>query len=420
MTISRHTALLIASVALVLSATGCIQRDRAADDRAAAASSVAAAKYDTSLIAHGATLSAIGDCNVCHTTEDGLSFAGGRRLSTPFGGIYATNITPHADTGIGRWTPRDFRRAMKEGIDPAGRQLYPAFPYDHYTHVTDDDVDAIFAYLMTRTPVRAETPPNDVIVPRPLVAGWKALYFRQGAIPRDPAQSDEWNRGRYLVDGLGHCGGCHTPRNVLGAEDAAQDLSGGTVDAWRAPALNERVAAPTPWTVEQMTTYLRTGFDEQHGIAAGPMAPVAHNLRAVDPADVRAISVYIVQRMGPRASAATHVADVTVRENRSGAATYDAACAGCHDRARRGIALDRSTTVTDISPGNLVRITLEGIAPASEDRGRIMPAFRGTFTDEQLVALVDYIRVHYGHMDTWPTTGAAVGAMQREAQEKKS
>ena len=172
-------------------------------------------------MALGARLAAIGNCNVCHTAPGGAPFAGGLALPTPFGTIQSTNITPDPATGIGRWSETAFVRAMREGVDREGRHLYPAFPYDHFTRVTDQDNRALYAYLMTRRPIQASPPPNDLRFPfdqRILLAGWKMLYLRQGPLAIETDRSPEWNRGRYLVEGLGHCGACHTPRDGLGAE----------------------------------------------------------------------------------------------------------------------------------------------------------------------------------------------------------
>src|SRR5688572_16502185 len=169
----------------------------------------ARASFDTALINRGASLAAIGDCVACHTAPGGKAYAGGYPLKTPFGTIHGTNITPDPETGIGRWSETAFLRAMREGVDREGRHLYPAFPYDHFTLLSDDELKALYAFVMTREPVRAETPANDVVFPlnaRMLLAGWKLLFFNQRAYQPEPAQGNDWNRGAYLVQGLGHCG----------------------------------------------------------------------------------------------------------------------------------------------------------------------------------------------------------------------
>jgi mono/diheme cytochrome c family protein len=261
----------------------------------------AAGSFDASLVDRGAALAAIGNCNVCHTNGGGEMFAGGLALPTPFGTIYSTNITPDPDTGIGRWSEAAFARAMREGVDREGHHLYPAFPYDHFTKVTDEDNRALYAYLMTRKPVRAETPPNELPFPinvRMVLAGWKLLFFKPGVYENDPAQSPEWNRGAYLAEGLGHCGACHTPRNLMGAEKKGDAYAGGEAEGWNAYALNSASPAPAAWTVDSLTHYLSTGYEAQHGVARGPMAPVTANMRLAAPPPISPPSWAMLRHKG--------------------------------------------------------------------------------------------------------------------------
>ena len=248
----------------------------------------------------GAALAMIGNCNTCHTKPDGASYAGGVPMQTPFGTIYSTNITPDPQSGIGRWSEEAFLRAMREGVRRDGAHLYPAFPYDHFTRVASDDLRAIYAFLMTREPVRAETPANALMFPlsvRALVAGWKMLFFKPGELRSNPVLSETLNRGASLVEGLAHCGSCHTPRNALGAERTDRYLGGGEAEGWHAPAAAS--TAPAPWTEEQLFTYLRKGFVEPHGVAAGPMREVANNLAHAPEQDVKAMAAYIGALIGP-------------------------------------------------------------------------------------------------------------------------
>src|ERR1700731_3731225 len=197
--------------------------------------------FDAALVKRGRDLAAIVNCSDCHTVRDGKSFAGGLPVPTPFGTIFSSNITPDPETGIGRWPEAAFRRAMRSGVDRAGRHLYPTFPYDHFTNVSDEDDQALYAYLMTRQPVRAAARANQLPFPldqRFVIAGWKLLFLRRGTYQPDSTRSAEWNRGAYLVEGLAHCGACHTPRNALGAERANGAFSGGDVDNWHAYAIN--------------------------------------------------------------------------------------------------------------------------------------------------------------------------------------
>lgn len=181
------------------------------------------------LVAKGAVLAAGGYCAECHTAKGGQPFAGGYAMATPFGVLYSTNITPDRETGIGTWSEAAFARAMQRGVARDGSLLFPAFPYDHFTKLPDTDVQALYAYFMTRAPVRALAHENTVPFPlnvRYLQAGWRLLFFRPGRFEADPGKSAEWNRGAYLAEGLSHCGSCHTPRNLFGAEKAGDTYAG--------------------------------------------------------------------------------------------------------------------------------------------------------------------------------------------------
>jgi len=390
--------------------------------------------FDPAMVAKGAQLAAIGNCNVCHTAASGKPYAGGRPLKTPFGTIYGTNITPDPDTGIGRWSESAFLRAMREGIDREGRHLYPAFPYDHFTKVTGEDIKALYAFVMTRDPVRAETPPNELSFPfniRSLIGAWKVLYFKRGVFRPDAAQSAEWNRGAYLVQGLGHCGACHTPRNFLGAEKKRSDQAGGEAEGWHGPALDAASPAPVPWTAEQLYQYLRTGLDDLHAIAAGPMEPVVRNLAAVPEQYVRAIATYVATLAGqptavrkkkaedallqardegaayPRIERANQNTAGSDRGLQNGAAVYAGACADCHDQGRHAssggaLHLALGTAMTIPTSANLIRITLEGIQPPDSEPGRWMPGYADALTDEQVKDLVTFIRAHFGREPPWP------------------
>ena len=355
-------------------------------------------RFDPELIAKGAKLAMIGNCNVCHTKANGVPYAGGQPLETPFGTIFTTNITPDPDTGIGRWSEPAFKRAMREGVRRDGAHLYPAFPYDHFTKVVGADVSAIYAFLMTREPVRVETPHNNLAFPfsvRALIAGWKLLFFTPGEFRADPAVSEELNRGAYLVEGLAHCGGCHTPRNALGAERKNGFLGGGEAEGWHAPALNEASTAPVPWTKDQLFTYLSKGFVAPHGVAAGPMQPVANNLEAVPEADVKAIAAYIGRIVGPptagrkqkieperkQGSGSLALGDESTTSSKAdGAILYAGACASCHEAtgqrfSARGIHLASSKVITMPDARNLAHVILEGISPPHGSPAAMMPGF---------------------------------------------
>lgn len=405
--------------------------------------------FDPGIVAKGAELSALGACAVCHTSPGGKAYAGGLPIETPFGVVYASNITPDRDTGIGNWSEEAFRRALREGVSRDGTHLYPAFPYDHFTRLTDGDISALYAFLMTREPVMRRNEPPQLQFPlnwRIFAAAWKLLFLDRGAYRNDPTQSAEWNRGAYLVAGLGHCGACHTPRNRLGAEDKGRRFAGGEGEGWSAPPLDATSPAPAPWTADQLAAYLRHGFADEHGVTAGPMQPVVQALGRAPAADVRAIATYIAALEGPRdpgdrqrqkdaaltfaqqrAATVTGLARTTVgaADPRSSAATlFAGACAGCHRSGgglpvSRPIALALSSTVNAPDPVNLLHIVLDGIHPPIGQRGPIMPGFSGTLTDPQIVALTEYVRTHYSRRPPWTGVAAALADIRHKQAPAK-
>jgi mono/diheme cytochrome c family protein len=387
-------------------------------------------------IERGAQIAALGNCNVCHTKNDAQAYAGGAPLLTPFGTIYATNITPDPDTGIGRWSKEAFARSMRRGVDRQGRHLYPAFPYDHFTKMSDEDIQAVYAFLMTREPVRAEAPENELRFPlnfRFLVAGWKLLFLDEGPIQHDRTHDEAWNRGAYLAEAIGHCGACHTPRNALGAENKSRAYEGGVAEEWYAPALNSKSPAPLPWTSAELFTYFRTGFVEQHGVAAGPMAPVVRNMAGLPENDLRAIASYVESLMGQptperqqkaeklvgaaEQGSATSLASTTSTDDRT-AIIYQGACAACHqgsgDSYSHGIPLAFSKVLTMPDPRNLIHILLAGIHPPEGAAGHWMPGFAGALTDQQTAELVGYLRGQFTDQPRWNNVDGTVDAVRRE------
>ena len=391
-----------------------------------------ATSFDPALVRRGATLAALGNCAGCHSAPGRPAFSGGLPVETPFGAIYSSNITPDPASGIGRWSEAAFRRAMRDGVDRAGRNLYPAFPYNHYTAVTDEDDAALYAYLMTRRAAAGAVPPPALPFPlnlRLVMAGWNALFFRAGAFAPDPARSADWNRGAYLVEGLGHCGACHTPHNALGAEKNGEHLAGGVAEGWNAYALNAASPAPVPWTVDALSFYLGHGWQAVHGAARGPMALVTANLGSVPEADTRAMAVYLVSQMGrrapdgaadaeaagraptPSASAGSQVAIGPAGTGR-GAMLYAGACASCHDSGRPlpygGLNLALSSALRAPDPSNVVTVTLHGLAAPAGAPGAIMPGFAGALDDADLVALLRFLRADVAEQAPWPDLDATV------------
>ena len=375
---------------------------------------------DAQTYRRGAELAAIGDCSVCHVGDSGKPYAGGRSIPTPFGTIFASNITPDTETGIGGWSEAAFQRAMHEGVDREGRQLYPAFPYDHFTKTTNDDIHALYAFLMSQPPVRNAIPANELAFPlnfRPMIAGWKIMFFRDALLQKDDSKSEEWNRGRYLVEGLGHCGSCHTPRNILGAEKQSSAYAGGVAEGWDAPPLNINSYAPQRWTADQLAEYLSTGWHRLHGAAAGPMADITDNLAEASTQDVRAMAAYIAS-LSAQSSVANNAA--APRNGNQVAGTlaeiipiYTGACANCHsDQVEVGpskaISLSLSSSVRAPGSANAVRVILHGIDPRPGFGGAYMPAFGTMFTDQQIASLAQYVRARYTDQPQWTDVGEEI------------
>lgn len=396
------------------------------------------------MLKHGAELAALGDCVVCHTAEHGAPFAGGRALDTPFGTLYSNNITPDRQTGIGAWSLDDFVRAMRRGVSRDGHLLYPAFPYPHFTHMTDADIGAIYAYLMSRDAVQASAPANHLVFPlgfRPLLAVWNLFFLHPGVEPEGatsaPTQTPPASyaaqlvRGRYLIDGPAHCAACHTPMNLLGAEQRDEAFSGNVLEGWQAPALTTLLHAPIPWTREQLAAYLHTGLADQHGVAAGPMRPVTQSLADASAADVDAMATYLLSLQAPvappsaeaqrDAQAKTPSADNAQVHN--GAVLFVAACASCHAAhapmttlgGRPSLAL--STAVNAQDPRNVLRLMLDGIAGEPGTSGAYMPAFADTLSDAQIADLATFLRAHFSKQAAWSVDRAEVEKLRQETHE---
>jgi mono/diheme cytochrome c family protein len=375
--------------------------------------------FDAALVKRGRALAAAGNCSDCHTVRGGQAFAGGLPVPTPFGSIYSSNITPDAETGIGRWPEAAFRRAMRSGVDRDGRHLYPTFPYDHFTNVTDDDDRALYAYLMTRQPVHAPARANQLPFPldrRFVIAGWKLLFLRRETFQPDDSKSAEWNRGAYLVEGLAHCGACHTPRNALGAERASAPFAGGDVDNWHAYAINAQSPSPVPWDADALFMYLRDGWHPDHGVARGPMVQVVSNLSSVPESDIRAIATYMAGWFGAPTPDRKRRGDEVLTQAKSlttqppeagaaGASIYAAACAGCHESNRPlpygGVNLGLSTAISSPDARNAANIVLSGVRPVEGERSPIMPGFAASMDDGQIAALLNYLRARFSNQPAW-------------------
>ena len=384
--------------------------------------------YSPQVLERGRQLAALGNCVACHTADGGLPNAGGRAMATPFGTVYSTNLTPDAATGIGAWSFSAFQRGMREGISRDGHHLYPAFPYTAFTQASDADLQALYAHLMAQPAVASAVPETRLAFPfniRPLMGLWNALYHQAGPVAPVAGQSALWMRGAELVNGLGHCTACHTPRDARGGELARSAYLGGAlVDGWEAPALGALNRSPVPWTEAAMVQYLRSGHHAEHGIAGGSMAPVVQALAQADLADVQAMAHYLVALQGPVpavdaqslvAAAANQPALLPGPAQR----LFNTACGACHHDGDGAPVLGLNQPLAlnanlhSARPDNLLRTVVEGLQrPAFPAIGH-MPAFGQALDDRQLVELAGWMRQRYApQQPPWADLPAAVARVR--------
>jgi mono/diheme cytochrome c family protein len=387
-----------------------------------------AVSQTTQVISRGEYLARAGDCVACHTMPGAAEFAGGRAMPTPFGNLYVPNITADEETGIGAWTPDEFYRMMHTGVSRDGTLLYPAMPFASYTKVTREDSDAIYAYLMSVPPVKQKNRPHELRFPfnkRELLVGWRTLYFHEGEYKPDPGQSAAWNRGAYLVEGLGHCAMCHTQVNALGGSSESNEFEGGMIpnQNWYAPSLtSNREAGLGNWSIEDIKNLLQTGVSHRSTVY-GPMAEVTYNsLQYLNDEDVEAMAVYLKslpQRdtEPPPSSQARLVAPNVMELGRK---VYDKQCAACHGAEGKGNPpglppLAGNQSITMSSPVNSIRMVLNGgYAPGTRKNPRPygMPPFNHILNDAEAAAVVTYIRVAWDNSGT-PVTPAQVNELRK-------
>jgi mono/diheme cytochrome c family protein len=358
------------------------------------------------------------DCMPCHTRPGGTPFAGGREVSTPYGVLVSPNITPDPSTGIGRWSEDQFFASMHDGIGRAGEYLYPVMPFPSYTKMTRADVLAVRRYLFSLKPVFSPRAPSAMKFPfdlRETLLAWRLLYFRPGTLQPNPQRSAAWNRGAYLVEGAGHCGACHSPRNRLGATEAAASLSGGVVDQWLAPNISsDKLAGIGRLTVGAIVQFLGTGANASEGVAFGPMESVVHDsLQYLTAADLPAIAIYLKagpDRPGPSLKATATQADIT-----RGTGVYLASCAPCHQDKGQGIpgaipALSGNRVVETFDPHDMLVVILAGL-PGKGGYGA-MPGFGGALNDQTVADIANYIRVGFGGQYAPDVSPAMVGRLR--------
>ena len=394
---SALAVVLLAATAVAASLAG--SRVRAADTQ------------DFTQIKRGRYLAIVSDCQSCHTKPGGPVFAGGRAIETPFGNILAPNITPDAATGIGAWTDAQFDDAVRRGIGRGGKHLYPAMPFTAYTRMSKSDVLAIRAYLSTLEPVSNKVVANQLPFPFSVRASmrlWDLLYFNPGKFAPDPQQSAEVNRGRFLVDGPGHCGACHTAKNVMGGDKSGEYLQGGRLQGWFAPNItNDDLRGLGKWSPDDVVAYLKTGHNRITA-ATGPMAEaVAFSTSRMNDDDLHAIAAYLKSLPGAPTPANPVAAKPIAADDpamRAGGAIYRDQCSACHGIAGKGIPdlfpdLAQSSIVRSDDATTAIRIILRGarsVATTGEPTGPGMPSYGRLLDDQQVAAVLTYMRNAWG------------------------
>jgi mono/diheme cytochrome c family protein len=383
----------------------------------------AQAEPSAETIARGKALTNAGDCASCHTADPAKPFAGGKRIETPFGPIYSPNLTPDRDTGIGAWSDGEFYRALREGVARDGSRYYPAFPYPNFTKLIRDDILAIRAYLATLTPFRNTPPPPELRWPlnyRVLIRGWNFLFFRPGIFQPNQLKSAEWNRGGYLVEGAAHCGACHTPKNMFGADKRDRAYGGGSIDGWFAPRLDgaERGGLKS-WSVDDILEFLQSGRNGRSH-SGGPMAEVIVNSTSkMSDADVRAIAVYL-KDLSAGAPEPT-VTPPPAADMKAGAAVYARACIACHEADGSGAPriyppLPGNANMLSADPTSTLRIILDGaqtVTTARAPNTGSMPAYAKQLSDQQIADVTNYIRNSWNNAAPPVTTAQVARARER-------
>lgn len=366
-----------------------------------------AAEPDAEDIARGKALTVAGDCAGCHTADPAKPFAGGKRIETPFGGVYAPNLTPDRATGLGGWNDDDFYRALRFGVAPDGSRYYPAFPYPNFTKLTRQDILAIRAYLATLTPVSNPPRAPELRWPfnyRVVMRGWNWLFFKSGILMPDQHKSAEWNRGRYLVEGVSHCGACHTPKNTFGAERRGRTYGGGRVAGMFAPRLDGAARSGLKsWSVEDITEYLQSGRNGKSHAGKLMSEVVVNSTSKMSDADVRAIAVYLKDL--PAGKREPKVTRPSPAQMAAGEKLYKGACIACHEDDGSGAPriyppLPGNANLQSADASSTLRIMLDGAetvtTPRAPNKGS-MPAYATKMTDRQIADVTNYIRNAWGN-----------------------
>lgn len=415
--------LLVIVAALVLGAAAYFMLNRS-DSSAGQAPPLAGAPVSADLLKRGEYLTRAADCIACHTVpKTGQAFAGGVAFKLPFGTIYSSNITPDPVNGIGQWSDDEFVRAVREGVRRDGQKIYPAFPYTSYTQLSRDDVLAIKAYLFSQPPVAQANQPNELGFPfnqRWAMGFWNAAFFKSQRFVADAGQSPEWNRGAYLATALGHCGECHTPRNIGFGLEHRNELAGESLQGWRAYNItSDKEYGIGAWSDSEIASYLSTGHAQGRGSAAGPMGEaVEHSLQYLAPEDTAALVTYlrtVPARKGrdpiavdPKPAPALASGPLLPASSPDGAVAssgqrlFAGACASCHQwdgagRQTAQAALLGTRGVNDLNGENVTQVILDGIDMQVAGSEIFMPKFADAYSDTEIAQLVNYVVAQFGN-----------------------
>lgn len=354
-------------------------------------------------VKEGAYLATAGDCISCHTAPNGKPFAGGLKMSNQFGYLLTPNITPDMETGIGAYTKDDFFRVLHDGVNKKGQDLYPFMPYEAYTKVTRADSDKIYDYLRSIPAVSNRIEVNHLDFPfniRISMIVWRELFFRAGVYKPDPAQSAVWNRGAYLVEGLGHCSSCHSPRNLMGAIENSKAYTGSVIDGWYALNITSNpLTGLGKWSAEDIARYLKTGSFKDKTSVLGPMAEVVHNSTSkMTDADLLAMGTYL--KTIPANSKLSEDRKKVDATHLQGAKLYIDNCSGCHQSSGRGITgvippLAGNPVVMAAQPNDIIKVMIRGIK--QRDGYIAMPSFASTLSDQEILEISNYARSSWGN-----------------------
>jgi len=383
------------------------------------------ARSSPDTIARGKALAEAADCASCHTADPAKPFAGGKRIDTPFGGIYSPNLTPDRETGLGAWSDEDFRRALRDGVAPSGSRYYPAFPYPYFTKLTRGDILAIRAYLATLAPVHSVTPPPELRWPlnyRIVMRAWNYLFFRPGLLEPNQSKSQQWNRGAYLVEGAAHCGACHTPKNMFGANRPGQAYGGGLVQGWFAPRLDGATRSGLKsWSADDLVEYLQSGRNGRSH-ADGPMAEVVVNSTSkMTDSDVQAIAAYLKDL--PAGAPEPVVTPPPPAQMADGEKLYRGACIACHEVDGSGSPriyppLPGNANLQSADASSTLRIILDGaetVTTARAPNSGSMPAYDAKLSDQQIADVATYIRNSWGNAASAVTPAEVAAARKARA-----